>query len=107
MKKIIYILIILILSFIATAVSIKYERFHPGVTGNGCDTPRGLCYEDLPAGGFPFTYIYDRGDVSVIGKLGLEDNFYTGWFIADVTSYFITFFLIGLLIRKKSFSAIA
>src|SRR3989339_1168924 len=107
MKKILIILGIITLSFLATMASIKYERTHPTVTGNVCDAspnnPRGLCYEDLPAGGFPFSYLYDSGGVSVMGTLGIEDHFYIGWFIADIAFYFVIFCLIGLLMWKKVF----
>src|SRR3989339_853071 len=105
MKKILIILGIIILSFIATVLSIRYERTHPTVNGNLCavteQNPGGLCYGDLPAGGFPFSYLYDAGEISIIKSLGVEDNFYIGRFIADMIFYLVFFFLIKLLIWRK------
>ncbi len=105
MKKIFIVLAILPLSFLATLVSVKYERAFRGVVGNVCDVsvdnPHGFCYEDLPRGGFPFSYLFDQGGVQGEGILeGVDDTFKTGWFIADFIFYFIIFLLI-VLVRKK------
>lgn len=99
---------ILVLSLFSTITSLKYERSNPTVIGNVCtatsDNPRGFCFEDLPAGGFPFSYLYDAGGVSVMGSLDfIEDDFYLIWFIADIAFYFLLFLTIFLLIKKKIF----
>jgi len=111
MKIVLTILGILALSFLAAIGSFKYERTHPSVTGNVCDAsvnnPRGLCYENLPVGGFPFSYLFDIGGVTGQGHLEIFDDFKTEWFIADVVFYAMFFSLTGLLIRKKIYSPTA
>ena len=105
MKKFVIISIIFVLAVLSAVLSIKYERNHPTVIGNVCQTspenPKGLCYENLPAAGFPFSYLYDQGGVSVMGTLDIaEDNFYFTWFIADIILYFISYLIILFLIIK-------
>lgn len=101
MNKLRFIAVIIVLSFFSTVISVNYERFNPTVTGNMCGGP---CYEDLPAGGFPFSYLYDNGGVSVMGTLSIyEDHFYLIWFLADVVFYLLLYSLLGLVLLKKFF----
>lgn len=86
---------ILFAAMIMTAASLSYLRFNPTVVGNLCkqtaDNPIGYCYEPRPAGGFPLSYLYDRGGVSVEERLGPEDTF-VGWrALVD-----LLFFIVGL-----------
>ncbi len=113
MRKILILFAILALAFITTIASIKYRRSYSAATGNVCDVstnnPRGLCFEDRPVGGFPFSYVYDSGGVSVPYSFGPEDHYYREWFIADIAFYFVIISLIysiGRAIRKKFFAIV-
>ena len=103
-KKILMVLGILMLAFLSTIMSITHLRTNPTVIGNLCDVtdnnPNGFCYKDLPAGGFPFSYLYDNGGVSVIGALGIEDEFVPSLFVINIISY-IVFYLVIYLSWKK------
>jgi hypothetical protein len=61
------------------------------VVGNVCtptaNNPDGLCYQRLPTAGWPFPYLYDSPDTSVLGKLGLEDEFKPRWFLVDAAIF--------------------
>ncbi len=93
MKKILIVIGILLLSFLAAIVSVKYERTYSGVTGNVCDVstgnPRGLCYQNLPRGGFPFSYLFDNGGITGQGHFEMFDTIKVGWLVADIAFYFI------------------
>ncbi len=72
-------------------------RYAPEVVGNLCprtsENPAGLCYEDLPAAGYPFSYWQDLGGLSVQGRLGPEDKLLV---IPFITDWFLYFALISL-----------
>ncbi|OLB67347.1 MAG: hypothetical protein AUI10_00365 [Actinobacteria bacterium 13_2_20CM_2_72_6] len=72
------------------------------IVGNVCepsaDNPEGLCYAWLPAGGWPFAFLYDDPGTSVRGQLGLEDDFRPGWFLVDA-AIFGTLPAIGAVVR--------
>jgi hypothetical protein len=36
-----------------------------------------------PVGGWPFPFLRDAPYTSVVGKLGIEDEFHLRWFLAD------------------------
>jgi hypothetical protein len=61
------------------------------VVGNMCeptgDNPRGYCFRRLPAGGWPFAFLYDNPGTSVRGRLGAEDSFRPGWFLIDAVVF--------------------
>jgi hypothetical protein len=61
------------------------------VVGNMCeptgDNPHGYCFRQLPAGGWPFAFLYDSPGTSVVGKLGAEDTFESGWFLLDTAVF--------------------
>lgn len=107
MKKIIFTLGIAALSFGVTVVSYKYERQHSVVVGNICEksdvNPNGLCYENLPSGGFPFSYIDDSSATSGIENLGPEDNIQIDYFILDMVFYGMILFLLKLIHQRFFF----
>lgn len=77
-----------LLSLVLTIASVVVTRPYQAEVGNVCQktvsNTRGICYAPLPAGGFPFAYLYDFGGVSVQGKLGFgEDRFVTMPFVVD------------------------
>lgn len=84
-----------LLALIMTLVSVNYHRHFKGIVGNMCEetaaNPSGFCYEMLPQGGFPFSYLYDDPSTSIVGKLGVADldNFVTGWFLLDVFTFYL------------------
>jgi len=89
-----------LLGMVLTIASVSYQKTYLGVVGNLCqittDNPSGLCYEPLPAGGFPLSYLYDRGGISVVGQLGPEDNFHLLPFIINMAIYSLSVFVIFL-----------
>lgn len=107
-KRIFLALGIVGVSCIVTIISFTHQRHHPVAVGNVCEktteNPSGLCYEDLPSAGFPFSYVYDSNGSSVIGRLGPEDRFKGGYFVLDILFYSSIFFLITF-IRKRFFPA--
>jgi hypothetical protein len=54
--------------------------------------------QDLPAGGWPYAYLYDSPCCSVIGSLGLEDTFKPAWFLADTAIYGALPAIVGAII---------
>ena len=68
--------------------------------------PNGYCYADLPAGGYPFAWLYDSPATSVVGRLGAEDVLTNGGvrlapLIADVVLYFLLFAVIWFLAVRR------
>lgn len=61
------------------------------VVGNMCDptrdNPLGYCFQQLPAGGWPFAFLFDNPTTSVRGQLGVEDTFKPGWFLFDMAVF--------------------
>jgi hypothetical protein len=51
------------------------------------DDPSGMCFQRLPAGGWPFSFLYDNPGTSVLGQLGPEDDFKPGWFLLDAAIF--------------------
>ena len=101
-------ILLLILSAFTAYWSILYIRPYKGVIGNLCkvtaENPYGDCYDMLPSGGFPFTFMWDAGYTSVVGKLSMiEDTFgllpYLGNFVFYLVIYAILF---GVLARRKT-----
>lgn len=121
MKKIIFIFVVILISLLATALSIFYQTTYSTTQGNSCcipncssipycyeENPRASCdyhpecYDDYPSAGFPFAYLYDNTGISVVGSLDIgEDNFSLPWFFIDFVFYFIIFSLVSVIIRKK------
>jgi len=70
---------LIFLAIILTIISGSFETKYKGIVGNVCEktteNPRGYCYEQLPQRGFPIAYIKDKGGVSVVGRLGVIDDF--------------------------------
>jgi hypothetical protein len=62
--------------------SARYERLVPTHMISDVPTVR-----LLPAGGWPFAFLYDSPCCSVIGSLGLEDTFKPGWFLLDAAVF--------------------
>jgi hypothetical protein len=80
-----------ILGFWLAVGSVAIHRQVTVVVGNVCDStpdnPNGYCYGPVPAGGWPFAYLYDNPGVSVRGSLDFpEDDLRPGWFLADVVA---------------------
>lgn len=98
-------MLLLVLSALTAYWSILYIRPYKGIIGNLCErtpeNPSGYCYEMLPSGGFPFTFLRDNGGVSVVGSLSLmEDTFVLAPYLANWGIYFI-FFSVGLWVSSK------
>lgn len=96
LKRLGGVLLLLSLSCFAAYWSILYIRPYRGITGNLCkvtpESPYGDCYEMLPSGGFPFTFMWDNGGVSVVGSLSwIEDTFVLQPFLMNWAFYFIVF----------------
>lgn len=106
-RRAVIILLLLGLSWLTAYWSILYIRPYKGVIGNLCeitaDNPSGYCYEMLPSGGFPFTFMWDNGGVSVVGRLSLiEDRFVFAPFLANWGVYLVVYSVIfWLVLRKK------
>src|SRR5262245_24744796 len=79
------------LAFGLAAGSVVIHRRVLMDVGNVCeparDNPSGLCFARLPAGGWPFAFLYDDPSTSVWGRLGVEDEFDPGWFLIDVAIF--------------------
>jgi hypothetical protein len=79
------------LAFGLAAGSVAVHRPVLTVVGNMCeptgDNPSGFCYRGLPAGGWPFAFLYDSPATSVLDQLGLEDDFKAGWFLIDAAIF--------------------
>ena len=93
-KRLWLLLALLISSLTGAYSSILYTRPFKGIVGNLCDktseNPMGDCYEMLPSGGFPFTFMWDNAGVSVVGRLSLiEDKFVLYPFLANWVFYFV------------------
>jgi hypothetical protein len=105
MKKLLLILGILIVSFLATYFSVHYERSYTAVAGTECEpgpeNPRGLCYGEFPAGGFPLAYLYDDPCCSVPGIHFIEDDFKALPFLIDFACYAAGITLLIYFLRKK------
>lgn len=69
------------------AGSVAVHRPERMVVGNVCDAtpvnPDGLCYDLLPRGGWPFSFLADSPSTSVRGVLGPEDTFDPTGFLLD------------------------
>ncbi len=97
MKKILKQLSLIILSLIIAYASSGYEIFYKV----------GDIY--APQGGFPFIFLKDSCYSSVVGVLGIEDDFYLNPFLGNVLFYFLLLNLLIFLyiwLRKKRSSII-
>lgn len=104
-KQIFDLALLVVLSLFVAYWSILYIRPYKGVVGNLCEktaeNPAGYCFEALPSGGFPFAFMFDNGDVSVVGSLSwIEDDFILIPFIANWCIYFVLFLLLHIAYRK-------
>ena len=108
MKWLKLITLLLPLSALTAYWSILYIRPYKGVIGNLCErtpeNPYGDCYDMLPSGGFPFTFMWDRGGVSVVGTLSwIEDRFELAPYLANFGFYLIIYLILfWLLSRRKT-----
>lgn len=106
-KRLMVIPLLLGISCLTAYWSILYIRPYKGVIGNLCertaDNPYGYCYEMLPSGGFPFTFMWDRGGVSVVGSLSwIEDTFVLEPFLANWAIYLIIYIAVFWLFIRKN-----
>lgn len=76
--------------------SLKYEQSFRAMTGSGGPVPT---FELLPKWGFPFQFVYDSPNGSVIGRFGPEDNFHGLPFLANQTLYCALLLLILRIAR--------
>lgn len=80
-----------------TLSSLTYIRYTPTPVGNICEktptNPHGSCYENLPQGGFPFSYLKDDGFISAPGRLGAEDRLDFFAFIVDLIFFYTLLYL--------------
>jgi hypothetical protein len=76
------VLVSLYLALGLAAGSVQVHR--PVSTQMVADTPT---VRQLPAGGWPFSFVYDSPCCSVIGTLGPEDEFKPGWFLLDAAVF--------------------
>ena len=93
MRKIGIQIIFIVVAFVATMFSSYYEQSFPDIVGNECPKTKhnesGFCYELLPKGGFPVSYLYDNSGTSVVGSLSfIEDTFYPQWFLVDLIFFY-------------------
>jgi len=85
-----------LLAWLANIASCFDGGTYQGVIGNLCGTAEtdniGPCFEALPTGGFPITYAWDNGGVSVVGKLSfVEDRFDAKLMWLNFGVYFVLF----------------
>jgi len=107
MKWLKRICLLLVLSALTAYWSILYIRPYKGVIGNLCEVtlenPGGYCYEMLPSGGFPFTFMWDRGGVSVVGTLSwIEDRFELAPYLANFGFYLLIYTVLYWLWLRKT-----
>ncbi|MCH9807058.1 MAG: hypothetical protein K0U74_04940 [Alphaproteobacteria bacterium] len=99
-----YAAVSLVIGFILAIATVAVERPYTGVVGNLCEkstaNPSGHCYDQLPAAGWPFRYIYDFGGISVQGVIGPEDDFYAGLFMADALIFAVAVFAILIVLDR-------
>jgi hypothetical protein len=101
------------LAFGLAAGSVAVHRPVRMAVGNMCeptrDNPSGYCFRQLPAGGWPVAFIYDSPGTSVLGVLGMEDDFKPGPFLID-TAVFGALPAIGAVVfgmrRRRSSEAL-
>jgi ABC-type cobalamin transport system permease subunit len=95
------------LAFSLAAGSVVVRRPVQTVVGNVCeptrDNPSGLCFQPLPAAGWPFAFYYDDPGTSVRGHLGVEDNFEPGWFLIDAAVFgaLLAVSAVGFRMRRR------
>jgi hypothetical protein len=81
------VVIVAVLACGSTCGTLAVRESAVQVVGNMCTpvpkNPNGYCYEPLPIAGWPFPFLYDSPGTSVLGQLGLEDDFRPQWFLAD------------------------
>lgn len=100
-------LLIFIISIAASLLSVSYKKNEPVAMGNLCAqteyNQKGLCFDLLPAGGFPVTYLYSHGGVSTPNNLGfLEDDFRLWLFLVNTGIYYqLIAFVISLFIKIR------
>jgi len=96
-----------VLAFCLAAGSVVVHRPVLMAVGNMCDpsadNPGGLCYQRLPAGGWPFAFLYDDPGTSVLGTLGPEDDFRPGWFLVDAAIFAVlpAIGVVVFLVRRR------
>ena len=104
MRRFYYFLASLLSAFGLTFLSLFLKRSYEGIVGTECEkiatNPLGHCYEQLPAGGFPSSYLVDQGGVSVVGKLGPEDLFLLDMFLYNLMFYIITIAVLNFFVKK-------
>lgn len=91
---------VIILAIIVTIYSANYERIKDQtvVDGKCIENIKEICH---PAGGFPFSFLFDSESTSVWGSLGfIEDDFSPLWFSIDVIFYFAIFFIFFATVKK-------
>ncbi len=83
-----------------TFLSFFYQPLGPEVrlVGNVCD-PISECLRPIRGGGFPIQYIIDRPLITFHDRLGYEDDFRGGAFIADLGFYVCLVSLIQRIIQ--------
>lgn len=106
MQSLRQILVIFFLAWVANIASCQVQGTYNAEVSNLCEGsdagPDGPCYQLLPKGGFPITYAWDTPNISVQGNLSLvEDRFEMKFIILNFGVYFILFWGIGFLTRKR------
>jgi hypothetical protein len=94
-----------ILAIGLAAGSVTVHRAVQMTVGNMCpvtpDNPAGLCVDGLPAGGWPFAFLYDNPGTSVRGNLGVEDDFRMGWFLLNAAVLGLLPALSAVLVARR------
>lgn len=95
-----------ILCFVLAAGSVVVHRQVTAVVGNVCEpttgNSNGYCFGPVPAGGWPFAFLYDNPGVSVRGSLDFpEDDLRPGWYLADVAAFGALLSLIAVAVHVR------
>jgi hypothetical protein len=91
--RLVPLLVSIYMVFVLTVWSVRVLRFVPVTMPS--DVP---VVKMLPAGGWPFAYLYDNPCCSVVGSLGMEDTFKPGWFLLDAAVFSVLPLVVGALV---------
>jgi hypothetical protein len=95
--------IALVLGIGLASASYYYQRTGPsiGIYGTECaEPPHGYCYGPLLGAGFPLQFVLDVPGVSIIGRLGYEDDFLLPFYFLDAAFFGMGVFAISWLGRR-------
>ncbi len=101
--------VLLALSFglvLAVLSGYVFRSRYEAMTGNLCPVtegnPYGLCYQYLPQAGFPRPFLKDSAGTSVIGSLGIEDDFSGSAFLLDAGFFAVISAIVMAATRRRT-----